>query len=196
MSKTFRGRFIAVLKEQLPQQMNKTFVNQLYKHNWIVYAKRPFAGPESVIEYLGRYTHKIAISSHRIKSMDDAVVTFSYKDYRHGGIKKEITLEGLEFIRCFGLHILPKGLVRIRHYGIPSSTSKKQAAIIIKEQLPAATKPVITRPAPQSYNAKECPCCKKETMETIMRFNQRGPPADWQQQATDLLQCISSEQRH
>jgi hypothetical protein len=68
MSIAFRGRFIAALKEQLPQQMDKAFINQLYKHNWVVYAKRPFAGPESVIEYLGRYTHKIAISNHRIKN--------------------------------------------------------------------------------------------------------------------------------
>ncbi len=191
MSKVFRGRFITALKDHLPQQMDKTFVNQLYKHNWVVYAKRPFNGPQDVIEYLGRYTHKIAISNHRIKSMDDAGVTFSYKDYRHGGVKKEMTLEGLEFIRRFGLHILPKGLVRIRHYGILSSTTKKQAAIIIKEQVLEAPKPVITRPAPQPYNPKECPCCKKETMETIMRFNQRGPPPNWKQQATNLLQCIS-----
>ena len=190
MSIAFRGKFIAVLKELLRHQMDKAFVNALYKHNWVVYAKRPFTGPQSVIEYLGRYTHKIAISNHRIKTIDDAGVTFVYKDYRHCSVKKEMTLGTLEFIRRFSMHILPKGLVRIRHYGILSSTNKKTAAIIIKDQLPQAAKPLITKPAPQPYDPKECPCCKKKTMETLMRFNRRGPPPDWKQLAMDLLECI------
>ena len=105
------------------------------------------------------------------------------------GISKYIQ-DALEFIRRFSLHILPKGFVRIRHYGILSSTAKKVAAIIIKEQMPEALKPAVKRPAPQPYNPNECPCCKKETMQTIIRFNRRGPPADWQQLAKDLLECI------
>ncbi len=140
MSKVFRGRFIAALKEELPGQMDKAFINQLYKHKWVVYAKRPFAGPQSVVEYLGRYTHKIAISNHRIKNYQEGKVTFGYKDYRHGSIKKEMTLEALEFIRRFSLHILPKNFVRIRHYGICSSSAKQKSAVIIKEQLYAQTK--------------------------------------------------------
>jgi hypothetical protein len=190
MSIAFRGRFIAALKELLPGQMDKAFVNELHNHHWVVYAKRPFTGPQSVVEYLGRYTHKIAISNHRIKSMGPAGITFSYKDYKHGSVKKEMTLDAAEFIRRFSLHILPKGFVRIRHYGILSSTAKKAAAITIKEQLPEASKPVITRPAIQPCNPNECPCCRKETMQTIMRFNRRGPPADWQQLAKNLLACI------
>jgi Putative transposase/Transposase zinc-binding domain len=190
MGIAFRGRFIAALKELLSRQMDKAFINALYKHNWVVYAKRPFTGPQSVVEYLGRYTHKIAISNHRLKGMDKAGVRFSYKDYKHGSVKKEMTLDAAEFIRRFSQHILPKGFVRIRHYGILSSTSKKVAGIIIKEQLPQAPKSVVTRPAPKPYNPNECPCCKKETMETIMRFNRRGPPADWQQLAKNLLECI------
>lgn len=118
MSKTFRGRFIAALKEQLPEEMTKEFISRLYKHNWVVYAKRPFTGPQSVVEYLGRYTHKIAISNHRIKSIDNGQVSFGYKDYKHGSVKKEMTRRGMEFIRRFSLHILPRGFVRIRHYGI------------------------------------------------------------------------------
>ena len=139
MSKVFRGRFIAALQQQLPQQMHPAFVHQLYKTDWVVFAKRPFGGPQSVIEYLGRYTHKIAISNHRIKNIAEGEVTFSYKDYRTGAAVKEMTLDGLEFIRRFALHILPKGLVRIRHYGILSSTSKTSCALVIKEQLPAGT---------------------------------------------------------
>lgn len=94
-----------------------------------------------------------------------------------------MTLDAVEFIRRFSLHMLPKGFVRIRHYGILSSTGKKTAAMIIKEQLPEAPKPAVT---PQLYNPNECPCCKKETMQTIIRFNRRGPPADWKQLAKNL----------
>jgi len=193
MGIAFRGRFIAALKVLLPGEMDKPFVNTLYKHRWVVYAKRPFTAPQSVVEYLGRYTHKIAISNHRIKGMGQAGITFSYKDYKHGSIKKEMTLDAVEFIRRFSLHILPKGFVRIRHYGILSSTAKKAAAITITAQLPEASKPVSTRPAPQLFNPNECPCCRKETMQTIMRFNRRGPPADWEQLAKDLLECITTK---
>lgn len=192
MSIAFRGKFIAALKEQLPSEMTKPFVDALYKHKWVVYAKRPFTGPQSVIEYLGRYTHKIAISNHRIKKIEDKQVTFSYKDYKHGSVKKEMTLDAFEFIRRYSMHILPKGLVRIRHYGILSSTAKKRAAIIIKEQLPQTIKPIVTKPATEPFNPKQCPCCKKETMETLMRFKGRGPPVEWEQVATDLLSCITN----
>ncbi len=85
MSKVFRGKFIALLKEKLPQQMDKQFIDELYKKDWVVYAKRPFGGPQSVVEYLGRYTHnpdsyREAISNHRIKNIEASKVTFSYKD--------------------------------------------------------------------------------------------------------------------
>lgn len=192
MSKTFRGRFIAALKEQLPEEMTQELIDALCKHNWVVYAKRPFTGPESVVEYLGRYTHKIAISNHRIKNHQEGKVTFSYKDYRHGSVKKEMTLEGLEFLRRFALHVLPKGFVRIRHYGICSSSSKQKNAFVIKAQLPVAAEIVkaITKDNPVIYNPKQCPCCKKQTMETVMRFNHRGPPVEWKELATDLLACM------
>jgi hypothetical protein len=195
MSKVFRGRFIAALKEQLAEQMNREFVNSLYKHKWVVYAKRPFAGPQSVLEYLGRYTHKIAISNHRITAHEGGRVSFSYKDYKHGSVKKEMTLESIEFIRRFSLHILPKGFVRIRHYGICSSSAKQKSALVIKAQLPPpADLPVniLCRSAPIPYNPRQCPCCKKETMETVMRFNRRGPPTDWKELAADLLACINT----
>ena len=95
---------------------------KLFSKNWVVYAKRPFGGPKQVIVYLGRYTHKVAISNHRIKEVTDKEVRFAYKDYRKGDEKKEMTLSNVEFIRRFSLHILPKRFVRIRHYGILSSS--------------------------------------------------------------------------
>ena len=93
-------------------------IEPLFLKSWVVYAKRPFAHPSHVVEYLGRYTHKVAISNSRIVSYENRSVHFSYKDYRHGGCKKETALEDVEFIRRFALHILPSGFVRIRHYGI------------------------------------------------------------------------------
>jgi len=190
MSKTFRGRYIAALKELLPDAIKPPLLNALYKHNWVVYAKQPFTGPQSVIEYLGRYTHKIAISNHRIKHADNTSVTFAYKDYRHGSVKKEMTLKGVEFIRRYALHILPKGLVRIRHYGILSSTTKTHSAICIKEQLPPAKPLVKLRPQPKEYNPNQCPRCKEETMHTLLQFNRRGPPARCIEIAADLLYIL------
>jgi hypothetical protein len=188
MSKVFRGRFIAALRQQLPQQMTPQLVKQLYKTAWVVFAKRPFGGPQNVIEYLGRYTHKIAISNHRIKNIVQGKITFSYKDYRHMAATKEMTLDVLEFIRRFALHILPKGFVRIRHYGILSSTSKAACTVIIKEQLPAIKSE--PNPKQEMYNPLQCPCCKKETMQTILRFNRRGPPQGWEEMAKSILDCV------
>ena len=188
MSKVFRGRFIAALKEKLPAQMHPKLVTELYKNKWVVFAKRPFNGPQTVIEYLGRYTHKIAISNHRIKNISDGKVSFSYKDYKHGSVKKEMTLDALEFIRRFAMHILPKGFVRIRHYGIVSSTSKALCAVVIKEQLPPLQQNA--KPKKEIYNPLQCPDCKKETMQTLLRFNRRGPPGDWKQIANHILECL------
>ena len=192
MSSVYRGRFIAALKEQLPGFINNELINALYRHEWVVYAKRPFAGPQSVIEYLGRYTHKIAISNHRIKSIADDKVSFAYKDYKHGSVQKEMTIDALEFIRRFAMHILPKGFVRIRHYGIVSSSTKAACAADIKAQL-LPQHQVLPSPAKTSailYNPKKCPCCKKDSMETIMLFKKRGPPPHWRQPAADMLECI------
>lgn len=190
MSKTFRGKFIAALKEQLPQEMTRELLNALYKHHWVVYAKRPFTGPQSVVEYLGRYTHKIAISNHRLKHADHKEVTFSYKDYKHGSVTKEMTLQPAEFIRRYSMHILPKGLVRIRHYGILSNTGKKKAAQCIKAHLPLALPAAHTRPKRKPYNAAECPCCKEETMHRLLQFNYRGPPGRCMELAAEMLYMI------
>src|SRR5674476_158867 len=92
MSKVFRGKFITRVKEKLPGEINEQFINELYKNEWVVYAKQPFNGPQSVIEYLGRYTHKIAISNHRIKNIAEGAVTFSYKDYKQSAVIKDCLL--------------------------------------------------------------------------------------------------------
>jgi len=101
------------------------FIEGLYKKKWVTYCKKPFGGAEQVINYLGRYTHRVAISNSRIKSMEGGEVSFSYKDYSDGANTKLMTLEANEFIRRFLLHILPEGFYKIRYYGILSSRNKK-----------------------------------------------------------------------
>jgi len=93
----------------------------LYSKDWVVYAKPPFGGPQEVFRYLGRYTHRVAISNHRLQKLQNGRVTFQVKDYTDGAKKKLLTLEAVEFIRRFLLHVLPKGFVRIRHYGLCAS---------------------------------------------------------------------------
>ena len=123
MSQVFRAKYAEGLRA------NKLDAPKLYKslfaRPWVVYCKQPFFGPRQVVEYLGRYTHKIAISNHRIRSIENGQLTFAAKDYRHGGAKYLLCLTEEEFIRRFSLHILPRGFTRIRHYGILSSTLKK-----------------------------------------------------------------------
>jgi hypothetical protein len=175
MSKVFRGRYVAELKSRVAL-VEKSLIDQLYKKNWVVYAKRPFGGPQQVLEYLGRYTHKIAISNHRLQAIDEKTVTFGYKDYRKEGKKQSMILEGKEFIRRFALHILPKGFVRIRHYGILSSTSKVKTIPIIRAQLSASKTATKIQTKAQPYNPLICACCKTETMKTIEILPRRGPP--------------------
>ncbi len=169
MSTVFRAKFVNELRQEIPK------LNQLYKklfdQRWTVYCKRPFYGPSQVIEYLGRYTHKIAISNHRILNIENGKVTFTAKDYRKGCKKHDIILSNSEFIRRFGLHILPKGFVRIRHYGILSSAIKLKVHELAKQQLGEI---VITQHEPLKH--KKCPYCKIGDLVIIARFDIRGPP--------------------
>ena len=92
-------------------------LRRLHRHDWVVYAKPAFGGPMQVLRYLGRYTHRVAISNHRLLAFDQERVTFRWKDYAHGGKQGQMTLAATEFLRRFFLHVLPKGFVRIRHFG-------------------------------------------------------------------------------
>jgi hypothetical protein len=108
----------------------RSFKNELYAKSWLVYAKPPFGGPEHVFRYLGRYTHRVAISNHRIVAFADGKVTFLFKDYKQDGKQRRMTLTAVEFLRRFLLHVLPKRFVRIRHYGLcaPSNGDKLETA--------------------------------------------------------------------
>jgi hypothetical protein len=158
-----------------------------------VYAKKPFSGVNSVVEYLGRYTHKVAISNHRITEINNSnnSISFTYKDYKDGAKKKLLTLDAIEFVRRFSLHILPKAFVPIWHYGILSSTSKLKSINEIRKQLPPI-KQAKEKHQASPYNPVECPCCKKETMIRLLDFNQRGPPSNWRIRSKKILQCFTN----
>ena len=172
LSKVFRAKFCEKLKAKSPVKYEQ-IRQDLWRKPWVVFAKKPFGSPKSVVEYLGRYTHKIAISNHRIKSIDEQNVTFDYKDYRMAGVKKQMTLTHGEFIRRFSLHILPKRFVKIRHYGFLSSTWKRQKLKLLQEKLQVK---VLEKVEKKPFLPK-CPCCKTGNLHRIAVFDQRGPPA-------------------
>jgi len=176
MGKVFRARFVkllrkAIQKGQLPE-VEDTLFKSLFEKEWITYAKRPFGHTEQILNYLGRYSHKIAITNHRLLEVSDEKVKFSYKNYRKAGEKQQMTLPVQEFIRRFAMHIIPHKFIRIRHYGILSNRNKKQA---LKAARKALGKPIITpsSKAPKlvlAHNEQPyyCPCCKKVTVHVIL----------------------------
>ena len=150
---------------------------------WVVYAKQPFFGPKQVIEYLGRYTHKIAISNHRLINIENNQITFDYKDYRSSGTKKEMTLDASEFIRRFSMHVLPSGFTRIRHYGILASKNKatdlnKAKAYFGLERWEKQTiKWEDIAREKLNIIPNKCPKCKRLTLEIVETIQpMRGPP--------------------
>ena len=139
LSKKFRGKYLHYIKQYMRQNLLKFYgkakafqnpklfqdlLNQCYAQDWYIYTKETFSGPLAVVQYLGRYTHRIAISNTRIVSMDDHTVTITVKDKKRKRIRT-LALEGVEFIRRFLLHVLPKGFVKIRYYGLLANRNKK-----------------------------------------------------------------------
>jgi hypothetical protein len=153
----------------------KAWKNDLYSKNWVIYAKRPFGGPKLVIEYLGRYTHKVAISNHRIKHQDTEGVTFEYKDYKTGGEKKDMRLTTAEFIRRFVQHILPPKFRRMRHYGFLSNASKQKSLAKARQSLKVKAQAILDKAARREAARQRllgqhpnlCPCCKTGKMRRV-----------------------------
>ena len=150
------------------------------KKRWVVYAKPPFAGPEAVLAYLARYTHRVAISNRRLIGFDGAGVTFRYKDYRRNGPERHqvMTLATHEFMRRFLLHVLPRGFHRIRHYGLLASATRK-ASIARARELLAVLPPTPAEPVDASDPTPPCPCCggRMRIVESFGRWSQpRAPP--------------------
>lgn len=184
MSIVYKNKFMEKLTQFL-QTKNKAMEvklrRELYNKNWVVYAKQPFAGPKQVIEYLGRYSHKIAISNHRIKNIANSKVSFSYKDYANGGKQKTMTLDAEEFLRRFCLHILPAKFVKIRHYGLLANRNKEKLKVlqfslgIIKPKLEKQDWKTIAKQT-LNFDVDTCPCCKTGLMIRVLSFDANAPP--------------------
>src|ERR1039457_1776324 len=169
LSRVFRGKFVAGLKQLFAQGKLQfhgsqqylaapgsfpNFLRQLFRQDWVVYAKPPFGGAEHVLKYLARYTHRVAISNHRLVAFENERVSFRWRDYAHGGKKKIMTVSAHEFLRRFLLHVLPDGLVHIRHLGLFSNRRRSAALEHCRALLGMAAR--IDPPQPPSLR---CPAC-------------------------------------
>lgn len=186
LSKVFRAKFCEKLKQKIPIEYQKLGA-ALWKQAWVVFAKRPFGSSRSVVEYLGRYSHKIAMSNHRIRHVGVERVTFGYKDYRQHGQNKTMALSHGEFIRRFALHILPKGFVKIRHYGFLSSTWKRSKLKFLQENLGVKA----GQNAEKKPFLPKCPFCKIGSLHPIVVFDNRGPPSWYMGASQNTFPCKS-----
>lgn len=185
LSNVFRAKFMELLRQKM--EVPQSIAKKLFAKPWVVYAKRPFASPKTVVEYLGRYTHKVAISNHRIIKVDDKNVSFFYKDYRDAAKKKIATISGWEFLRRFAKHILPHGFMRIRHYGILASRNKALELNLAKThfkqpqwQKQKYSWQQIARER-LHFNPECCPHCKQDSLITIkIIVPKRGPPKQFE----------------
>lgn len=191
LSKVFRGKFLDLLGETFRQgrlrfqgelaslERPERFLRVLRdvrRKPWVVYAKRPFAGPEAVLKYLARYTHRVAISNQRLVSLAHGEVTFRWKDYRMGRRMRVMTLDAVEFIRRFLQHTLPKAFVRIRHFGFLSNRCRHKKIALCRRLL-GVTRPV--RPLAENQGEAtppRCPACGRGTMHRVRPLPRAAAP--------------------
>ena len=195
LSGVFRGKFVAGLKQAFqdrrlnfhgtlaPLTQPKTFtawLRLLFRKDWVVYAKRPFGGPEYVLQYLGRYTHRVAISNHRLVSFTEGKVTFRWRDSAYNNEQKLMTLSLDEFLRRFLLHLLPKGFVRIRNFGFLANRRRATLLPLCSHLLGATKQPQVDQNVSAPNALWRCPKCGGPMM-VIERFTSaeiqlRSPP--------------------
>jgi len=127
LSRVFRGKYLDALRDELsddPDIASSILWRELWRHDWVVYAKKPFAGPRKVLDYLARYTHRVALTNNRLLDLRHGIVHLRWRDYAHGGKKKVLRLAGTDLLRRFLLHVLPRGFRRVRHYGLLGNRHK------------------------------------------------------------------------
>jgi len=179
LSRVFRGKFVAGLKRAfrrkklafhgacLPLSNEKTFaqfLRTLFRQDWVVYSKSPFGGPKHVLQYLARYTHRVAISNHRIVDVTDTHVAFRWKDYAHHNRRRVMTLTHEEFLRRFLQHVLPKGFPRIRYFGLLANRRRGQLLSLCRtllcRSLPARETPTTPLASSTEHAIWQCPRCQ------------------------------------
>jgi hypothetical protein len=154
-------RFAGDLRYLAAPPAFQSLCQKLAPREWVVYAKPPFGGPERVLKYLARYTHRVAISNHRLRSIENGNVSFAWKDYAHGNQTKDMTLDAVEFIRRFLLHVLPSGFVRIRQFGLLANRVRKQKLDQCRALLAAPQPLTIWQDSPEVKpdGPQRCPVC-------------------------------------
>jgi hypothetical protein len=195
LSRVFRGKFLSLLRNAFDRgrlafkgNLNPLVDPEVFRRRladsarteWVVHAKPPFGGPQQVLKYLARYTHRVAISNNRLVATEGDEVSFHWKDYAHGGKQKTMTLKAIEFVRRFLLHVLPAGFVRIRHYGFLANRVCREKLDLCRRLLAALAPPVGVKSDPEPMRAVEarlephaCPACGEgrmvivETLEAI-----------------------------
>lgn len=194
LSRVFRGKFIAMLKKAYRRgelvfhgrlhglATDKTFeslIDQSVTKEWVVYCKPPFGGPEQVLKYLARYTHRVAISNSRLLDMQDGQVEFRWKNYAHNNEWSTMSVEGCEFIRRFLLHVLPSGFVRIRHFGLLANRCRSKGLETCRQLLGVQQRSEVpgdhVEPDPRDHDTEEksgeapecCPRCKAGMMRLV-----------------------------
>jgi hypothetical protein len=202
LSRVFRGKFLSGLRAAFqrgrlrfsgrmaalarPEPFNRLLAETV-RTEWVVYARPPWGGPATVLKYLARYTHRAAISNHRLVRLADGQVSFRWKDYAHGGRRETMTLEAVEFVRRFLTHVLPTGFVRVRHYGLLANRHRREKLARCRELLGMAVTPqaetASTDPDPVAPPAPEvavtptrvCPRCGAGRMVVVAEFPPRSP---------------------
>jgi Putative transposase/Transposase zinc-binding domain len=191
LSRVFRGKFLDGLNHLLKQgklllpdrlqtlaqaSARAAWWKTLYARDWVVYSKRPFGGPEQVLKYLARYTHRVAISNSRLESLDDGRVTFRYKDYADGACSKRLTLDAEEFLRRFVQHMLPRGFVKIRHYGLLANAQRETRLSVCRRLLLVATVAAAAVPSADTVPIKPArPRCCPECGGTRLSYRALAP---------------------
>ena len=187
LSKDFKGKFLDSLERKLkkvnfPDSFDK-FIQQAYKKPWVVHSEPSMAKPDNVIQYLGQYTQRVAISNHRILKITHTHVTFIAKDYREKALPKPVILDGVEFLRRFCRHVLPKRFVKIRRFGIYNHTAKRHMDLEFGNEAIEAVKPKKKETARETlkrltgFDVTVCPKCKKGTMVIIREMPRIRSPA-------------------
>lgn len=189
LSRVFRGKFLALLQQacekgKIPPAISETKAAR--QKSWVVYAKKPFGSPQTVLDYLGRYTHRVALSNDRILSVQNGQVTLSYRDRKDGDKKKTVSLEAHELIRRFLLHVLPDGFMRIRHFGFLANRAKKHALAQCRKLLKLdAALPEIPKKSAHALlleltgiDVNRCLSCHQGTMIVVAELPpiSRSPP--------------------
>jgi hypothetical protein len=188
LSRVFRAKFLDLLKQNIARGQIAAANRDsqaLWKKNWVVYAKKPFGSPQTVLDYLGRYTHRVALSNNRILKIENGEVTLSYRDRKDGDRKKTLPFDAHEFIRRFLLHILPDGFVRIRHFGFLANRSKKQALAQCRKLLdlalpscpPLSAKDLLLKLT--GIDLSRCPSCQKGTMIVVGELPRISSASQW-----------------